>query len=296
MLCLSYPQNTKKTVKKTAAIHDRLLSENAELWKQIVHNYSKASAEQWRQFSKAHGTAVFGSSIIRDIDESKLVATKCVIISGGLIKDFQTEVDNSPPHRKLSCAVLVIGGNDSNNSGAGGHITDILNQYKDLINSTKSKTNIITVSSICPRNRSAEVTERISSLNAGLQALCSDLDIEYADNNPSFDLQDGSLNDGYLLPDNVHLTWAATNRLVSNLKLELRQGVDNAHSDHHRSSRVQPQAPTGTHTHNRDGSPDPNDPEGINLDNPFWSVVQTKHQRKNKPSKAHPINLIPTQS
>ena len=282
--------------KKTAAIHDKLLSENAELRKQIAENYSKASTEQWKQFSKAHGTAVFGSSIIRDIDQNKLVATKCVSISGGLIKDVQTEVDNFPPHRKLSRAVLVIGGNDCDNSGAGGDVTDILNQYKDLINSTKSIANSVTVSSICPRNRSAEVTERISSLNAGLQALCSDLDIEYADNNPSFYLQDGSLNDGYLLPDNVHLTRAATNRLVSNLKLELRQGVDNAHSDHRRSSRVQPQAPTGTHTHTRDGSPDADDLEGINLDDPFWSVVQTKHQRRNKLPKAHPINPIPTQS
>ena len=95
-------------------------------------------------------------------------------------------MDNFPPDRKLSRAVLVIGGNDYDNSGAGGDVTDILNQYKDLINSTKSIANSITVSSICPRNRSAEVTERISSLNAGIHALCSDLDIEYADNNPSF--------------------------------------------------------------------------------------------------------------
>ena len=171
-------------------------------------------------------------------------------------------MDNFPPHRKLSRVVLVIGGNDCNNSRAGGDVTDILNQYKDLINSTKSIANSITVSSISPRNRSEiEVTERISSLSAGLQVLCSDLDIEYADNNPSLYLQDGSLNDGYLLPDNVPSTRAATNRLVSNLKLELRQGVDNAHSHHCLSSRVQPQAPTGTHSHSRDGSPDADDLE-----------------------------------
>ena len=292
-LSTKYEENCQKT----AAIHDKLLSENAELRKQIAENFQKTSAEQWQQFSKAHGTAIFGSSIIRDIDPNKLVATKCISISGGLIKDIQNEIDNFPPHRKLSRAVLVIGGNDCDSSGAGGDVTDMLNQYKDLINSTKSIANSITVSSICPRNRSADVTECICSLNAGLQALCSDLDIEFTDHNPSFHLQDGSLNDGYLLPDNVHLTRAATNRLVTNLKLELRQCVDSAHSDHRRL-RVQHQAPAVPHNRDepRDEPRDADELEGINLDDPFWTVVQSKHQRKSKTHKAQPAAPIPTQS
>ena len=71
---------------------------------------------------------------------------------------------------------------------------------------------------------------------------CSDLQVDFVDNNPAFHLQDGSFNEGYLLPDNVHLTRAATNKLVSNLKLELRQGHTTAHSDHRRRGH----APDGT--------------------------------------------------
>ena len=280
--------NHEETLLKTTAIHDKLLSENAELRKQIADNHQNTSSEQWKQFPKAHGTVVLGSSIIRDIDPNKLVATKCVCISGGLIKDVQTELDNFPPHCQLSRAVLVIGGNDCDNSGAGGDVTDILEQYKDLINTAKSIANSIAVSSVCPRNKSPEVTERISSLNAGLQALCSDLDVEYVNNNPSFYLQDGSLNDGYLLPDNVHLTQAATNRLVANLKLQLRQGEESAHSDHRRLSRAQQQPPTNT----QDGYQD-DDLMGVNLDDPFWKTVQSKHKRKGKNRPTTPISAHP---
>ena len=288
--------NHEETLLKTTAIHDKLLYENAELRKQIADNHQNTSSEQWKQFPKAHGTVVLGSSIIRDIDPNKLVATKCVCISGGLIKDVQTELDNFPPHCQLSGAVLVIGGNDCDNSGAGGDVTDILDQYKDLINTAKSIANSIAVSSVCLRNKSPEVTERISSLNAGLQAFCCDLDVEYVNNNPSFYLQDGSLNDGYLLPDNVHLTRAATNRLVANLKLQLRQGEESAHSDHRRLSHAQQQPPTNTQA---DGYRD-DDLMGVNLDDPFWKTVQSKHKRKGKnpynrqttPISAHPQSHV----
>ena len=133
--------NHEETLLKTTAIHDKLLYENAELRKQIADSHQNTSSEQWKHFPKAHGTVVLGSSIIRDIDPNKLVATKCVCISGGLIKDVQTELDNFPSQCQLSRAVLVIGGNDCDNSGADGDVTDILDQYKDLINTAKSIAN-----------------------------------------------------------------------------------------------------------------------------------------------------------
>ena len=186
LLSTKYEENCQKT----AAIHDEMLLEHemSNFVNKLLKISRKTSAEQWKQFSQVHGTAIFGSSIIRDIDRNKLVTTKCVSISGGLIKDLHTEVDNFLPHRKLSRAVLVIGGNDCDNNGAGSDVTDMLNQCKDLINNTKFIANSITVSSICLWNRSTENTERISSLNAGLQALCSYLEIGYTEHNPPFHL------------------------------------------------------------------------------------------------------------
>ena len=71
---------------------------------------------------------------------------------------------------------------------------------------------------------------------------------------------------------------------MTNLKLELRQVVG--------SAQVQQQAPTVTHT--RDEPRDADELEGINLDDPFWTVVQSKHHGKSKPHKAQPAALIPT--
>ena len=171
--------------------------------------------------------------IIRDIDQTKLVATKCVCIRGGHVKDIQASVDKFPSDHKLCRVILAVGGNDCD-SGVDKPITDIVGEYRDLIESAKTIALSVTVSSVCPRRKSQEVTERIDALNAGLQVLCSDLQVDFVDNNPAFHLQDGSFNEGFLLPDNVHLTRAATNKLVSNLKLELRQGHTTAHTDHRR--------------------------------------------------------------
>ena len=76
----------------------------------------------------------------------------------------------------------------------------------------------------------------------------------------------------------IYLTQAATNRLVANLKLQLRQGEESAHSDHQRLSRAQQQPPTNTQA---DGYRD-DDMMGVNLDDPFWKIVQPKHKRKGK--------------
>ena len=54
----------------------------------------------------------------------------------------------------------------------------------------------------------------------------------FVNNDPSFYLQDGSLNDGYLLHIGVHLTKPATNELVANLSLQLRHGEMSTHADH----------------------------------------------------------------
>ena len=55
-----------------------------------------------------------------------------------------------------------------------------------------------------PRNSGDEVTQ--CTLNAGLKVRCEELGIDFIDNDPSFHLQDSSLNDGFLLANGIHLT------------------------------------------------------------------------------------------
>ena len=98
-----------------------------------------------------------------------------------------------------------------------------------------------------------------------------------------------------VLPDGVHLIRAATNKLESNLRLELRQGEVTAHKDHRRRAEGDGPAEDAAHT--------PDSPEQPALDYYFWQTVAKKcHPRKPKPHHHHPNRLghnhrdLPTQS
>ena len=49
--------------------------------------------------------------------------------------------------------------------------------------------------------------------------------VSFIDNGPSFKLEGGSVNDGYLAKDGIHLTAAGTNRFVRNLKHAMADGL-----------------------------------------------------------------------
>ena len=125
-------------------------------------------------------------------------------------------------------------------------------------------------------------TERIDAL----RVLCSDLQVDFVDNNPAFHLQDGFFNEGFLLPDKVHLTRAATNKLVSNLKLELRQGHTTAHTDYRRRGHT-PDTPSDIPSDESDASDD--DLSAIDAAHPFWQkVVYKSRPRQSKQSGRNP--------
>ena len=83
-----------------------------ELRERLSAAHSGMSAARWEILSQASKTAVFGSSIIRDIDEGKLLNTTCICIPGGKIADIKEAVKKFPTTTKLSRAVLVVDGND----------------------------------------------------------------------------------------------------------------------------------------------------------------------------------------
>ena len=211
---------------------------------------------------------LIGSSIIRDIAEEKLVATKCICKRGGVVKDLQEVLDDLPTDTPLSRIILVGGGNDCDTDGDDLDVSGIIAQYKDLVACAKTRASNVTICSVCPRIKSDTVSQRIESLNAGLKGIASDLEVDFLDNNPIFYLQDGTLNDGYLLADGVHLSRPATNRLVTNMQLALRQGVTSAHSDHRRRNADQD---SPAHTHVTEN--------GDSYSHPFWRKSHQKAKR-----------------
>ena len=253
--------------------HQKLTTENAELRQRVSDLSQQASSDHWRQLNKPHGTVLIGSSIIRYISDDKLVATRCICRRGGVIKDLQEALDNLPTDKPLSRIILIDSESDDLD------VTGITAQYRDLVECAKSRATKVTICSVCPRIKSITVSQRIESLNAGLKGIAGDLGVDYLDNDPIFHLQDGTLNDGYLLADGVHLTRPATNRLVAHMQLPLRQGENSAYSDHRRrASKQDPPGPTS------DGDTD----DGFS--HPFWRKAHQKdksqHQSTPRPHTA----------
>ena len=160
-------------------------------------------------------------------------------VTPAVVKDLQEVLDDLPTDTPLSRIILVGRRNDCDTDGDDLDVSGIIAQYKDLVACAKTRAWSVTICSVCPRIKSDTVSQRIESLNAGLKGIASDLEVDFLDKNPIFYLQDGTLNDGYLLADGVHLTRLATNRLVTNMQLSLRQGVTSAHSDHRRRNADQ---------------------------------------------------------
>ena len=81
--------------------------------------------------------------------------------------------------------------------------------YSAVIDTAIVKARTVIVSSIYPRLTTNETTNTIDAVNAGLVSLCDEKSVAFINNTPSFTLSDGSVNDGYLQRDGVHLTITA---------------------------------------------------------------------------------------
>ena len=90
-------QQLERSLSEKEETCQKLSVENAQLRQRVADVAASSSDERWGQFPRTHGTAILGSSIVRDIDQNKLVATKCICMPGGHIKDIHTKLDQFPP-------------------------------------------------------------------------------------------------------------------------------------------------------------------------------------------------------
>ncbi len=244
-------------------------NERADLRKKVTELTIKLNSQTWRQFRSQPKSVVIGSSVIRDISQSRLQNTDVICISGGKISNIKDKVNQLSSDVTREQAILVVGGNDCDprESGDSRTASDIIEDYRTLVTATKTKAEQVTVSSILPRLKSAEVKTKIDDVNAGLQVMCGEESVNFVDNRNSFHLGDGTVNDGYFVNDGVHLNTKATNKLVQNLQLKLKDGLQSA---------CNPQRQSKTHKH--DTSPITSDDEHNNVDTDqmFWSYAKRK--------------------
>ena len=162
---------------------------------------------------------LIGSSIVRDVREEKLVDTEVICKRGGYISEAKTAVKQLTPGYES----LIIGGNDCE-AKPPKPAEAIVKSYRELIDAAQEICQGL--HSICPWLSSDEVQD---SLNAGLVASCSEKDgVDFVHMTSSFRLADGSINDNYILPDGVHITRSAMNKMAAKLDFQIKakkQGV-----------------------------------------------------------------------
>ena len=234
--------NTKDSHIDNLNDENRALRENVS---RIAQENQRLTWEMNRIKSKNQKKKLLvGSSIIRDIDPVK-VNVDLRSISGAKVKDVLDNVKGQQDH--VDEIMLVVGGNDCNEASRdAGDVQDILETYAALIAAAKEKSEAITVSSICLRLTSPETQESIEPLNAGLQELVDNNGWKFVDNRATFILHDGTINDGYLLSDGVHLNRQGTNRLAKNLCLVSKDNTNDITKTSRKPPSHPPQPPANT--------------------------------------------------
>jgi hypothetical protein len=94
----------------------------------------------------------------------------------------------------------------------------------------------VTLSSIPPRLDTAKKQENVDLANACLASLASKSETTFLNNDSTFKLADGNINDGYLLKDGLHLSRQGSRRLAANMNLMVKTGHDitDGHPPQHR--------------------------------------------------------------
>ena len=216
-------QNRIKDSEALTLANEKLATKNDTLLKNVIDLSQQVKALTWKSFRKAgqHSSVLLGSSIIRDVDAKKLVDTVVIAKSGAKISEVTKEVEKLVSGYDM--LTLVVGGNDCDKpTDDSTSVTAIIEQYGNLIDAAHVKAKEVTVSSICPRIKSTATSQRIQALNAGLVPLCEEKGARFVDHTPTFTLGDGTVNDGYLHADGVHVTSAAMNRMARSLHLPIK--------------------------------------------------------------------------
>ena len=158
---------------------------------------------------------LLGSSIIRDINPEALPNHEVKCMRGARADDLsQFLIKNNKKYKQIT---LVSGSNDCASDCSVEDVVGKLNNLTDVATSFSEEPVIL--SSICTRSDNSAYQTKAETVNALMLAACSD-EYTYINNDPTFKLQDNSINDGYLLADGLHLSSRGTQRLAQNLKLE----------------------------------------------------------------------------
>ena len=179
-------------------------------------------------------------STLRDVDQGKLEDTKLVCIRGANVKSLKKELGKFHG-MSFQSVTHVVGTNDLHDiKDDPTKIPEVIEEYKSLMNETKAISEQVLVSSVCPRLD--EVKPLVEPFNVALRDACEEQNNDFIDSTNIFTLSNGDVNDGYLWGRGPHITKPATNKLIRNLKVRVKDGINDV-------TRSKPSDDRGTTTY-----------------------------------------------
>jgi regulator of replication initiation timing len=132
-------------------------------------------------------------------------------------KDCQQLLSKKSKH-SYDKVTLVVGRTDCSGSSTIEHLSNNLTvaiqQAKAL-----SPSGSVEVSSILPQADNTAKQQRLEQMNSSIENICTNLDTVFINNDPSFRLGDGEINEGFLQDDGFAPNKAGKNKLLKNLNL-----------------------------------------------------------------------------
>jgi lysophospholipase L1-like esterase len=161
-------------------------------------------------------TLVVGDSLLRNMGSSSDI--KVISKSGGKVSDAKTSLEQSDCVNRL---VLCVGTNNCASRDFSGDA--FAEEMQDLIDTAKTRvhgaSSEVVVSSIPPRADDPKNQQNVDLANACIASISERSSVTFINNENTFKLADGSVNDGYLCRDGVHLNNQGVKRLALNLKV-----------------------------------------------------------------------------
>ena len=163
---------------------------------------------------------LIGDSMLRDINAMALENATVFALAGAKVSDISQKL--SEITQSFTDITICVGGN---NLSSNPDVQDFVEQYSTLISENKKLCQNLHITSVVPRV-DTQLQASILEANALLKATCASLECSFVDLDSIFVLNNGQINDGYFVSDNVHLTLKGSMKLVSSLPVKVIKDKD----------------------------------------------------------------------
>ena len=201
--------------RNTTSLND-LMSTQSETFNVVkrLHEKSEAStaavAPQPAPVQKQ--SLLIGDSLIKNIEAT--ASHMKVMTNVSKLANVTSELKKFD---KLESIFIVNGTNDCNSQR---DATDIVEDFKSLLNEAKGRADKVVLSSIVPRTDKPDVLEKINTVNQMLVVVTNEAHVTFINNDENFLYRNNSVDKNLLQLDECHLSHLGVTRLIENLKLQ----------------------------------------------------------------------------